>query len=372
MSAGTITLTNNSATVTGSGTAFTDMAPGDFIVATVGGITYTMPVSAVDSAAQVTLIAKYTGPTQSGLAWGAVPRSTQNQVTAELVAQATQALRGLNYDKANWQQVFSTSGNITVRLPDGSTFTGPSWSSISTAINGKANSSDVLTKSDNLASVSDKFTARTNLGLGDSATRNVGALANTVASGDDVRFSNFVVTTNPRNVTLGNSYRLDVPSGLICHGGANSASRASVFTVDWTASGGPHLFIDSTDLGQFQFVTSDQRLKTDVRPATQGFLERVNSQEVIEYEWIDKKMRGDRRMRGFIAQKVGGVDSMLMTGTEEGQLGLDIIGMLADAYGAIQELSKQEARNKNIEAFLQTMGFDPQKDYTATEETQGS
>lgn len=171
MSAGTITLTNNSATVTGSGTTFTNMVPGDFIVATVGGVTYTLAVSTVDSATQVTLIDKYTGPTQSGLAWNLVPRSTQSQVTAELVAQATQALRGLNYDKANWQQVFSSSGDITVRLPDGSTFSGPSW---------KYLSDNMATKTSGAVPVAQGGTgsttasgARKNLELGDSATRNV-------------------------------------------------------------------------------------------------------------------------------------------------------------------------------------------------------
>lgn len=45
MSAGTLTLTNNSAAVTGSGTTFTtELAAGDFIVVTVGGIPYTLAV----------------------------------------------------------------------------------------------------------------------------------------------------------------------------------------------------------------------------------------------------------------------------------------------------------------------------------------
>ncbi|EGT5184283.1 hypothetical protein FZI02_02375 [Cronobacter sakazakii] len=144
MSAGTITLTNNSATVNGSGTTFTDLESGDFIVAKAGGTTYTLAVSTVDSATQVTLVDKYTGPTQSGLAWNLVPRSTQNQVTAELVAQVTQALRGLNYDKANWQQVFSGAGDITVTMPDGTQYSGPSWPSIVSSVSGKL-SSDATT-----------------------------------------------------------------------------------------------------------------------------------------------------------------------------------------------------------------------------------
>ncbi|EJF31679.1 MULTISPECIES: tail fiber domain-containing protein [Enterobacteriaceae] len=127
MSAGTLTLTNNSAAVTGAGTAFnTEVAAGDFIVVTVGGVPYTLPVKSVEGVTVLTLVSVYTGPTQSGAAWSAVPRVALNMVTAALVAQSAEALRGLNYDKQNWQQVFSGTGTITVKLPDGSTYTGPS------------------------------------------------------------------------------------------------------------------------------------------------------------------------------------------------------------------------------------------------------
>lgn len=128
MSAGTLTLTNNNSAVFGAGTAFnTELAAGDFIVVTVGGVPYTLPIKSVDSATALTLVSVYTGPTQSGAAWSAVPRVALNMVTAALVAQSAEALRGLNYDKQNWQRVFSGSGTITVKLPDGSTYTGPAW-----------------------------------------------------------------------------------------------------------------------------------------------------------------------------------------------------------------------------------------------------
>ncbi|EMN3919639.1 tail fiber domain-containing protein [Citrobacter farmeri] len=131
MSAGTLTLTNNSDLVSGAGTSFsTELTAGDFVVATVGGVTYTLPVKSVEGDTEITLISKYPGPTQQGSAWNAVPRATQNQVTAALVVQSTEALRGLNYDKQNWQAVFSAAGNITVFLPDGTSFSGPSWRSI--------------------------------------------------------------------------------------------------------------------------------------------------------------------------------------------------------------------------------------------------
>ena len=188
MSAGTITLTNGSAIVSGSGTSFTtELAAGDFIVSTVGGVPYTLPVKTVDSGTQLTLVSNFTGPTQSGAAWSAVPRVALNMVTAALVAQSAEALRGLNYDKQNWQQVYSAAGSITVKLPDGTTFTGPSW---------KYLSDNMATKSGGAVPVNQGGTgsttasgARTNLGLGDSATKNVGAAAGTIAAGDDSRLN---------------------------------------------------------------------------------------------------------------------------------------------------------------------------------------
>ncbi|MEC5783503.1 tail fiber domain-containing protein [Citrobacter freundii] len=188
MSAGTLTLTNNSAAVAGSGTAFTtEVAAGDFIVVTVGGVPYTLPVKSVESGTALTLVSNYTGPTQSGAAWSAVPRVALNMVTAALVAQSAEALRGLNYDKQNWQQVYSGAGSITVKLPDGTRFTGPSW---------KYLSDNMATKSGGAVPVNQGGTgsttesgARTNLGLGNSATRDVGTAAGTVAAGNDARFN---------------------------------------------------------------------------------------------------------------------------------------------------------------------------------------
>lgn len=139
MPAGTLTLTTNSAVVKGAGTAFnTELKSGDFIVSVVGGVTYTLPVKTVDSANQVTLIKAYDGPTQAGAAWYAVPREMQNSITAQLVSEATKAMRGMNYDKQNWQQFFTADGDVTITLPDTSQSTGPSAKKLINISDGKA------------------------------------------------------------------------------------------------------------------------------------------------------------------------------------------------------------------------------------------
>ncbi|STB11737.1 Uncharacterised protein [Citrobacter freundii] len=179
MSAGTLTLTNNSAAVAGNGTAFTtEVAAGDFIVVTVGGVPYTLPIKSVESGTALTLVSNYTGPTQSGAAWSVVPRVALNMVTAALVAQSAEALRGLNYDKQNWQQVFSAPGMINVKLPDGSSFPGPSWKYLADQVGNI--DGDTLKRSKNFSDVVDKAQSRSNLGLKALAVKSTVEL-----SGDD-------------------------------------------------------------------------------------------------------------------------------------------------------------------------------------------
>ncbi|MBY6247696.1 tail fiber domain-containing protein [Citrobacter werkmanii] len=139
MSAGTITLTNKSAVISGNGTSFTtEVAAGDFIVVTVGGVPYTLPIKSVESGTALTLVSNFTGPTQSGAAWSAAPRVALNMVTAALVAQSAEALRGLNYDKQNWQQFFTADGDVTITLPDTSQTTGPSAKKLINSVVNKA------------------------------------------------------------------------------------------------------------------------------------------------------------------------------------------------------------------------------------------
>lgn len=157
MAAGTIALTNNSATVTGSGTSFTtELKVNDLVVSTVGGVAYTLGVKSIESNTSLTLMENYTGPSASGQSWTPVPSGTMAAITAQLAGQVTYAVRGFNLDKVNWQQIFTGSGTVTVTLPDGTSWQGPAW-------NGK------LDKAQNLNDLNDKSVARTNIGWVDGA-----------------------------------------------------------------------------------------------------------------------------------------------------------------------------------------------------------
>ena len=212
MPAGTIALTNNSTAVTGTGTSFTtELKANDFVVAVVGGVAYTLGIKSVDSNAALTLAQAYTGPAASGLAWTPVPFGTMTAITAQLAAQVTYAVRGFNLDKANWQQVFTGTGNVTVNLPDGTSWTGPAWNGIASSISGK------MDKSQNLLDLDDKAESRKNLGV------SYGTAANTVAQGNDSRLN-----------TVNNKSGGTITSGLAV-GGPISTSGGDL-TIDGRAT----------------------------------------------------------------------------------------------------------------------------------------
>lgn len=328
MSAGTLTLTHNSAAVAGSGTAFTtEVAAGDFIVVTVGGVPYTLPVKSVESGAALTLVSNYTGPTQSGAAWSAVPRVALNMVTAALVAQSAEALRGLNYDKQNWQQVFSGTGTITVRLPDGSTFTGPAWNSFNDSLSKK------LDKSKNLEDIEDAQEARANLSLKGAALLDVGTTNGTVAAGDDAR----LITVNGKtggtvsgqvrvsDASRGAAYisdgtntweetqgvfrniiaqgqHSDTQWGLVDYVTDNNAGKAYVRLIPFATPGAFSIFqIDHTGEATARIFspTCDDRIKYDIR-RIEDPLAVMRKIKGVTFRYIDTDIFGI----GFTAQDV--------------------------------------------------------------------
>jgi hypothetical protein len=239
MPAGTIALTNNSTTVTGTGTSFTtELKVNDFVVAVVGGVAYTLGVATIASNTSLTLIQKYDGPTTSGLSWNPVPYGTMAAITAQLAAQVTYAIRGLNLDKNNWQQIFTGTGNVTVNLPDGSSYTGPAWNSFTTALAGKADLiSGAVAVSQGGTGQKTLSGVMTWLGLGDAAFKNTGTSSGTLAAGNDSRLGTVDGKTGGNvSGTLSVSLLLTVPAiGKIS--GYDQPMNSQGTYINWNRSG---------------------------------------------------------------------------------------------------------------------------------------
>lgn len=297
MPAGTIALTNNSAAVTGTGTSFTsELKANDFVVVVIGGVTYTLGVKSVESATALTLITAYGGATTSGLSWTPVPNATLVGITAQVAADVAKAIRGLNLDKANWQQVFTGTGNVTVNLPDGTSFTGPAWNGIASDISGKLDKTQNLEDVENAAAARQNLglgndaTGRSNLGLGNSATRNVGSASGNVAAGDDARLNSIdgksggllagnlllrkAVSSEVNSTSYLTQYQIN--TGAATRGSANlymniSGAATRVFKIDVYSdeqNGKPFQFFQdsgsATCAGQW-INGSDERHKSNIK-----------------------------------------------------------------------------------------------------------
>lgn len=146
MPAGTIALTNNSATVGGTGTAFTtELKAGDFIGVTVGNAPSTMIVASIASNTQLTIAQAYNGPTASGLAWYGVPATLKYAITQQVLNDMATNQRGMIAQLANWQKIYSDAASVTVERPDRSSFTGPSWGYMANQYTTKVDKSELGT-----------------------------------------------------------------------------------------------------------------------------------------------------------------------------------------------------------------------------------
>lgn len=389
MPAGTIALTNNSITVTGSGTAFnTELKANDFIVVVVGGVTYTLGVQSVNSATSVTLVSSYGGPAISGAAWIAVPNATLVGITAQVAADVAKAIRGLNQDKANWQQVFSAAGNITVNLPDGSSFSGPGWNYMANQFGSKLDKSGgVMTGSLFLPSL--EITAATpyiDFHFGSTTADYDYRLINDAAS--QLTFTSSNGNGLLRNIGPTRSFNHHVTNaitgtqaqlagGFLDHAGSRTrflnqpVNAAGGFDLIALNAGGTakctwNFNVDGgivSPLGNVVFQASDEALKHSIQDVDGG-LDSAKSRFMQirprEFAWNNS----NKRDRGFIAQEMLAIDERYanysfryydpendandLSGKEEGVLGLSDRAIMADAVALIQDHEKTIAEMREI------------------------
>lgn len=386
MSAGTIALTNGSTSVSGTGTSFTkELKMGDFVYVTVGGAPYTLVVASVSSDTQIALAVAFDGPTTSGLAWNSVPASLQVAITQKILNDFASVARGRILDFQNWQKIYSDAQSVTVTRPDRTTFTGPSWGYMANQY------ADKMDKSQNLNDVADKATARTNLGLKNSATRDVGTESGTVAAGDDLRVvgalqkSGGNLTGSIQHVSpqayrtnaasarynaFGNTYldvdrwtQIDVGVGVTVYNQVVAVPGSYLGVTIGIGDNGFHTFRHDgkivTNAGNVQISASDGRIKNKTGLPKGCGLERViklAQTAVQDYKWIKYQLdinnyRYEQPQRGFIAQDAYEVDPTYadrpqngadtdMPASGENIWGLNTNAILADAVLAINKLNE--------------------------------
>lgn len=395
MPAGTIALTNNSATVTGAGTSFTtELKINDFLTSNVGGVLYTLGVKSIESNTSLTLMENFTGPSASGQSWTPVPYGTMAAITAQVAAQVTYAIRGFNLDKVNWQQIFTGTGKVTVTLPDGTSWQGPAWGGITELINKKANLvDDVVEVAHGGTGQKTLSGVMTWLGLGDAAFKNTGTASGTLAAGNDSRITGAyqkaggtVVGTyiigNPTayfsnnasaRYSIGNVTYLDIARFLMPDIGVGPqlnfqvvANPGSYLSLELAVGNGFHSFRHSgqiiTTAGTVQISASDGRIKTKKGKPPESALERIMAlakNATQDYQWLNYREDinayfYDQPQRGFIAQDAWAVDKTYASKPEVGAdsempesgdqiWGLNTNAILADAVLAIQEVQAQAA-----------------------------
>lgn len=336
MPAGTIALTNNSTTVTGSSTSFTtELKANDFIVAIVGGITYTLGVQSVNSATGVTLITAYNGPTASGVAWTAVPNAALVGITAQVAADVARAIRGLNLDKQNWQQIFSGTGNVTVTLPDGSQYTGPAWGGLlkkdgSVAMTGALNAPSIElsgatpyidfhysnstadytariihseAQAIEVSAANGGVSFRINGGLRVGGASYSGGINIYRGNGDSNALWGINVNDGNFNFARGSAAGADMNlanarvtnlQGIQSRAGSSGTQTGNMYNIFW--NGVATLYMDTSRLGVFAYDTSsDRQLKKDII-----YRDDANKAlaEVLEWRPADFKMKA----RGIISE----------------------------------------------------------------------
>ncbi|CNH63360.1 phage protein [Yersinia intermedia] len=125
MANGTVAVTNGSDVLLGTGTTFTtDVIIGDLLTFKIQEVVYTVTVISIVSNTEIKMIRNFDGPTMAGLPWRPFPAQMIMEISAQLNIDVQYLMRGFILDKQNWQQLLTVDADVTVRLPDGSSYTG--------------------------------------------------------------------------------------------------------------------------------------------------------------------------------------------------------------------------------------------------------
>ncbi|WP_205955181.1 tail fiber domain-containing protein [Pantoea stewartii] len=362
MAAGTIALTNNSATVNGNGTSFTtELKTGDFVYVTVGGAPYTLVAANITSDTQLTLAVAFDGPTTSGLAWNAVPASLKVAITQKILNDFASVARGRILDFQNWQKIYSDAQSVNVIRPDRTTFTGPSWGYMAKQYSNTLKSGDVgktvASQTDSRFSTIDGKTGGVITGVVNIEGNNLN-IRSTNPSGGWPCFITFMAGQG-NNVPFARVYQENSGSITIATN-VNGTPKYSTFASngDFSVPGN----VTCVALNQ----TSDRNKKSKIKKI-EGALEKI--QQINGYTFVLNDSQ--TTSAGVIAQELIEVlpdvvtkntkltpildDNWLPTGksTEESYLTVDYAGPVALLIEAVKELSVKVSMQDSVISELQ-------------------
>ncbi|UXI41516.1 pyocin knob domain-containing S74 family peptidase [Enterobacter hormaechei] len=151
------------------------------------------------------------------------------------------------------------------------------------------------------------------------------------------------------NSKVNNNMNLQSNGAVLIQSRSDGTGSGTVYNTVFNTNGtisGPQ--------GTVQQVASDIRLKSDVVPAKEGALERINAIGCVEFTWDWE----GRRDRGFIAQQIAGIDDLytFTPDVEGAYLNYSMTALMSDTFGAIQELTSiKDSQASKIESLENTI-----------------
>lgn len=344
MAQGTITLTNGSKNVTGSGTNFSTFAPGSFISVTLTGVVYTIAIDSIGSDTSLTLSVPFDGPTVSGASFVYSDVGSMALATMGVTVQAQKALRMMIADATNWRGVFSDQQTITVTLPDGTQYSGYSWGYISQLLKDINVPNLEAIRDQTAASAAAAAQSETN-----AHTHSQNSLAYAQQSGNSAAAAlqserNAAVHSGNASTSATNAHNSEVASANSAASSAQSASNAQ----QWAAAVNPDNILHKTDnlSGLVNLATSRSNIGLGAGDAvtfgnvlSQNFSDAANINGGILRTTLFSTS-GDTRAASYYYSEVRGDNLQYATisvsnGPTTRYLGFNINGMLTGVEGAI-------------------------------------
>ncbi|WP_167523271.1 tail fiber domain-containing protein [Pseudomonas denitrificans (nom. rej.)] len=371
-STGTVAVTNNSPTVTGTGTTFSANARVGDAFRGPDGLWY--EVTNVASATVISIKPNYQGANSAAGSYAIAPMQGYVKDSADalrgFVNQYGAALAGLG-PLASWQSgtplVIAGSG---VRIQsdfssgDPTAFQTSATNTrtlVSAAPNGTATEAGYIVRNAAANTIASIGMFRVNASVVSLEASISGAatwlpLTFWTSGSERVRITPdgrlLVAATADIAGNTGNAVHatgtISATGGFRCRPGTNG-TPGNVFNINWTAGSQAQLWIDGFNIGTLN-ITSDYRIKQDIALLDADFLDRIRKYEVVEY-----RLRGfgiweasTKVFQGLIAHQAQTANPKAATGRkdevdDDGEAviqNLEIIPIVTDCIGAIQQLAE--------------------------------